>query len=82
MFVKKQTYQEQHFTDTETNLAVNKTQYKQTRACDCCGDWKRSSYFYNWTSDCNHLTGDWIMIVCSRCAKREAGSKLWRKLND
>ena len=61
-------------------MGITRIDNKQTRACDCCGDWKRYSYFYKWKGDFQYLTGDWAMIVCIKCAKREAGSKKWESV--
>ena len=55
---------------------------KETRTCDSCGSYKMRAKFYNW----NHhpsisFMGDGeIGVICTPCAKREAGSRLWRTI--
>ena len=58
---------------------------KETRACFSCDTYKMRAQFYEWypnpalkTILGTNLNG----IICSNCAKREAGSKYWKKIKD
>ena len=58
---------------------------KETRACFSCGTYKMRAQFYDWyshpaLSDAlgNELNG----IICSNCARREAGSRNWKEIKD
>tara|TARA_Y100000310_G_scaffold240377_1_gene244206 strand:+ start:209 stop:424 length:216 start_codon:yes stop_codon:yes gene_type:complete len=58
---------------------------KETRTCFSCGLYKIRAKFYNWYPHPallgilgNKLTG----IICSKCARREAGSKYWKEMED
>tara|TARA_Y100001938_G_C8021624_1_gene395640 strand:+ start:217 stop:441 length:225 start_codon:yes stop_codon:yes gene_type:complete len=63
---------------------------KETRVCDSCGTYKLKAIFYNWY---NHpaLKGvfrnkysevERIGVICTPCAKREAGSNNWDKIKN
>ena len=56
---------------------------KETRACDSCGKYKQYSQFYDWHHHpgLSFLGEGRIGVVCMPCAKREAGSKQWEKIN-
>ena len=58
---------------------------KETRVCFSCGSYKMRAQFYNWHSHPalksllgNNLNG----IICSKCAKREAGSHNWGRISN
>tara|TARA_Y100000310_G_C20018265_1_gene506192 strand:- start:276 stop:491 length:216 start_codon:yes stop_codon:yes gene_type:complete len=58
---------------------------KETRTCFSCGSSKMTAQFYDWYSHPaltsilgNNLNG----IICSNCARREAGSKNWKEIKD
>ena len=58
---------------------------KETRTCFSCGSYKMSAQFYYWYSHPalksileNKLNG----IICSNCAKREAGSNNWEDVKN
>ena len=58
---------------------------KETRTCFSCGSYKMRAQFYNWYSHPalasilgNKLNG----IICSNCARREAGSKYWKDIKN
>ena len=57
---------------------------KENRVCFSCGDYKIRAKFYEWYSHPslkNILDEKLNGIICSKCAKREAGSRLWNKMN-
>mgnify|MGYP003113445976 CR=1 FL=1 len=50
---------------------------KETRACFSCGDYKMKAQFYDWYSHPALKTitnSKYYGAICSKCAKREAGS--------
>ena len=58
---------------------------KETRTCFSCGSYKMRAQFYDWYSHPaltsvlgNKLNG----IICSNCARREAGSRYWKKVKN
>ena len=58
---------------------------KETRTCFSCGIHKMRAQFYDWYSHPaltsvlgNKLNG----IICSNCARREAGSRYWKELKN
>ena len=55
---------------------------KETRACDSCGAYKISAKFYDWFHhpSLSFLGGGKIGVICTPCAKREAGSKFWKEI--
>ena len=58
---------------------------KETRACFSCSAYKMRAQFYNWYSHpalTNVLGNKLNGIICSNCAKREAGSKHWERVKD
>ena len=58
---------------------------KETRACFSCKDYKVRAQFYYWYSHpalTNVLGNNLNGIICSNCAKREAGSTRWKKVKN
>jgi len=57
---------------------------KESRSCDCCGELKTKSQFFEWYQHpaLAFLNNDLIGIVCTKCAKREMGSKSWKKYKE
>ena len=58
---------------------------KETRTCFSCGVYKMRAQFYNWYSHpalANVLGNKLNGIICSNCAKREAGLKNWKRVKD
>ena len=55
---------------------------KETRTCYSCGDYKMSAKFYEWYHHpgLKFMGNDIIGIICRKCAKREAGSRLWKRM--
>ena len=55
---------------------------KETRTCYSCGKYKMSSKFYDWYHHpALHFLGrERIGVVCTPCAKREAGSNYWDRV--
>ena len=56
---------------------------KETRACFSCGTYKMKARFYEWYSHpalANILGNNLNGIICSSCAKREAGSNFWEDI--
>ena len=55
---------------------------KETRTCDSCGNYKMKSNFYNWHHhpSLTFLGEGRIGVICTPCAKREAGSKGWERI--
>ena len=58
---------------------------KETRACFSCKDYKVAAQFYDWYTHPalisilgNKLNG----IICSNCARREAGSRHWKDVKN
>ena len=55
---------------------------KETRVCFSCGAYKMKSIFYEWYTHPSLAIGNELHgIICSSCAKREAGSNHWRRIN-
>ena len=53
---------------------------KETRTCFSCNTYKMRAQFYDWYSHpaiTNILGNKLNGIICSNCAKREAGSRNW-----
>ena len=52
---------------------------KETRACDSCGTYKMRAMFYDWYHhpSLSFMEEGKIGVICTPCAKREAGSKAW-----
>ena len=58
---------------------------KEARTCFSCGDYKMRAQFYDWYSHpalTNVLGNKLNGIICSNCAKREAGSKYWKEIKN
>ena len=58
---------------------------KETRTCFSCGSYKMRAQFYDWYSHpalVNVLGNKLNGIICSNCAKREAGSRYWKAVKD
>ena len=58
---------------------------KETRTCFSCSSYKMRAQFYNWYSHpalINTLGNKLNGIICSNCARREAGSKHWEKVKN
>ena len=57
---------------------------KETRTCDSCGTYKMMARFYDWLHhpSLSFLEDERIGVICTPCAKREAGSKLWETVKD
>ena len=53
---------------------------KETRTCFSCSVYKMRAQFYEWYShpSIENILGNKLNgIICSNCAKREAGSRNW-----
>ena len=86
-YVINYTYLEQHFIGIRRNYMVKwllPRDNKETRACDSCGTYKRYSQFYNWHHHpaLSFLGEGRIGVICVLCAKREAGSKQWKRIKN
>ena len=57
---------------------------KETRTCDSCGSYKMRAKFYNWYHHpaLSFLEDERIGVICTPCARREAGSNNWVLLRD
>ena len=58
---------------------------KETRACFACGTYKMKAQFYEWYPHPalkTILGGKLNGIICSKCARREAGSKYWKEMEN
>ena len=58
---------------------------KETRACFSCSTYKMKGQFYEWYSHPalkTILGNNLIGIICSNCAKREAGSHRWKEISN
>tara|TARA_Y100000310_G_scaffold334134_1_gene413151 strand:+ start:97 stop:303 length:207 start_codon:yes stop_codon:yes gene_type:complete len=57
---------------------------KETRTCFSCGTYKMRAKFYNWYHHpaLSFMEDGRIGVICTPCAKREAGSKLWKEMNN
>ena len=56
---------------------------KETRTCFSCGTYKMRAMFYEWYSHPalkSILDNEFNGIICSKCAKREAGSHRWKEI--
>ena len=57
---------------------------KETRVCFSCGTYKMKARFYDWYAHpgLTSILGQKLHgVICSSCAKREAGSHYWSKIN-
>ena len=57
---------------------------KETRVCDSCGSYKMKAKFYDWFHhpSLTFMEDERIGVICTPCAKREAGSKLWKRMKN
>ena len=57
---------------------------KETRTCNSCGSYKMRATFYNWSHHpaISFMGDERIGVICTPCAKREAGSRLWGKMKN
>ena len=57
---------------------------KETRTCDSCGNYKIMSRFYNWYHHpaIKFIGEGRIGVICTPCARREAGSKHWLRIKN
>ena len=57
---------------------------KETRTCDSCGSYKMRAKFYDWYHHpaLSFLEDERIGVICTPCARREAGSNNWVLLRD
>ena len=58
---------------------------KETRTCFSCSTYKMNAQFYEWYPHpaIQSFMGDEIKgIICSPCAKREAGARYFKKLKE
>ena len=83
-FVVNQAYLEQHFIGIRRNWMKWLLQRgrKETRTCDSSGDYKMKANFYDWH---HHpalifLGRGRLGVICTPCAKREAGSSNWKTI--
>ena len=56
---------------------------KETRTCFSCGSYKMRGQFYEWYTHPalqSTLGGKLNGIICSNCARREAGSRYWKEI--
>jgi|19_taG_2_1085344.scaffolds.fasta_scaffold45347_3 hypothetical protein len=55
---------------------------KETGVCTSCGTYKMKALFYNWFHHpaLKFLGEGRIGVLCTPCAKREAGSNEWKKV--
>ena len=52
---------------------------KETRTCDSCSSYKMKAKFYDWFHhpSLSFMEDGRIGVICTPCAKREAGSRHW-----
>ena len=57
---------------------------KETRTCFSCGTYKMRAKFYDWYHHpaLKFMGEERIGVICTPCAKREAGSKGWKIIQD
>ena len=57
---------------------------RETRACDSCGAYKMRAKFYNWYHhpSLSFMEDERIGVICTPCARREAGSSMWKAIKD
>tara|TARA_R100000808_G_C2146117_1_gene154009 strand:- start:455 stop:664 length:210 start_codon:yes stop_codon:yes gene_type:complete len=57
---------------------------KETRTCDSCSKYKMKAIFYDlYHHPALKFLGDGrIGVICRSCAAREAGSKLWKRMQN
>ena len=57
---------------------------KETRACDSCNTYKMKAIFYDWYHhpSLSFLEDEKIGVICTPCAKREAGSSRWKGIKN
>ncbi len=85
-FVVNQAYLGQPFIGTRRNQMgkwLLPRDDKETRTCDSCGTYKMSAIFYDWFHhpSLTFIDNCRIGIICTPCAKREAGSSNWNRVN-
>ena len=55
---------------------------KEARACDSCHSYKLQAIFFDWYPhpSLSFLGDRRIGVICTPCAKREAGSRYWEQI--
>jgi hypothetical protein len=55
---------------------------KESRACYSCGNYKMQSIFFDWHHhpSLKFLGEGRIGVICTPCARREAGSRNWSRV--
>ena len=86
-FVGDQEYLGQPFIDIKRNQMgewLSLRGDKETRACDSCGKYKMKAKFYNWHHhpSLSFMEDERIGVICTPCARREAGSSIWKVMQD
>lgn len=64
---------------------ISKRDKKETGKCCACGTYKMNAQFYDWYSHpciSKLLQDKYHGKICIKCAKREAGTKHFKDLND
>ena len=56
---------------------------KESRACYSCGTYKMQAIFFDWyRHPAINVEDEKIGVICTPCAKREAGSRNWKRINE